>query len=112
MSKTIRIPVARVGEIPVGGVKYVRYGIHQALVYNDGGALKAYVNRCTHMGGPTELARDGVLRCRWHEATFNPQTGMRLSGQAPEGTSLQMISLQTENDEVFALYEIRDEFEF
>jgi nitrite reductase/ring-hydroxylating ferredoxin subunit len=107
-----KILVAKVGEVPVGRTKHFRFGVHQGIAYNDQGTLKAYVNACTHMGGTTELHAPGVLRCRQHFAEFDPATGERLKGQAPEGTRLKPIELLTEGDEVFAKLVIHDEFSF
>jgi nitrite reductase/ring-hydroxylating ferredoxin subunit len=107
-----KIPVAKIGEIPSGKSKSFKYGIQQGIAYNDGGELKAYVNFCSHMGGPTELMPSGILRCRWHYAEFDPKTGQRLSGQAPEGTRLKSIELVTEGESIFAMLEIKDEFSF
>ena len=50
-----KILVAKQGEVEVGRTKSFRFGPHAAIVYNDAGVLKAYMNRCTHMGGPVEL---------------------------------------------------------
>lgn len=109
---TKRIPVAKVGEIPTGKTKSFRFGVQNGIAYNDGGVIKAYLNFCMHMGGPTELMPSGVLRCRWHFAEYDPKTGERLAGQAPEGTKLKPIELVTEGDQIFALLEIKDEFDF
>jgi len=107
-----KIPVAKVDEIPAGRTKHFRFGVWQGIAYNDNGALKAYVNSCTHMGGATELS-DGVLRCCRHAAEFHPATGERLSGQAPEGTRLAPIELVTEGDAVFAILNVpSDPFSF
>ncbi|MBP9868975.1 Rieske 2Fe-2S domain-containing protein [Patescibacteria group bacterium] len=107
-----KIPVAKVGEVPVGRTKHFQFGVHKGIAFNDQGTLKAYVNACTHMGGTTDLHSSGVLRCRQHFAEFDPATGERLSGQAPEGTRLKPIELLTEGDEIFGKLEIRDEFSF
>lgn len=50
-----------------------------AYVFRYKGQLRAFLNRCTHMGGPIELV-DGKCVCRWHEAEFDVTTGERLDG--------------------------------
>lgn len=112
MAFTRKLPVAKVNEIPLGKTKAFRFGIQQGIAYNDGGTIKAYVNFCSHMGGPTELKPTGVLRCRWHFAEFDPKTGQRLAGEAPEGTGLKPIELIEEEGALFAILEIKDEFSF
>ncbi len=97
------------GDLAPGKAKHFSFGPRKGLVYNDDGRLKAYVNACTHMGGTTDL-EGPVLRCRWHHAEFDPKTGARLAGQAPEGTALEPIELVIEGGKVFALWEIIDPF--
>jgi nitrite reductase/ring-hydroxylating ferredoxin subunit len=107
-----KLPVARVGEIAPEKTKVFRFGVQNGIAYNDDGVIKAYVNACPHMGGPTELQPSGVLRCRWHEAEFDPQTGERVCGQAPEGTRLKPIELVIEGEQIFAMLELTDPFSF
>lgn len=106
-----KLPVCRVGEIREGEAKRFRYGIQDGIAYNDGGTLKAYVNFCMHAGGPLDLVSPTRFRCRWHEAEFDPRTGERMCGQAPEGSKLKPIELVTEGDLVLAIWEVKDEFE-
>ncbi len=108
---TIRkLPVARIGEIRPGTTAFFRYGFQQGIAYNDQGTIKAYVNFCTHAGGPVKQC-NGVFECQRHHATFSMSTGERLSGQAPEGTALKSIELVIEGDMIYALWELKDEFE-
>jgi nitrite reductase/ring-hydroxylating ferredoxin subunit len=109
MSLTRKLLVAKVGEIAIGHTKAFRFGIAQGIAYNDKGVIKAFVNKCTHMGGPVELkkaADQPVFRCRWHEAEFNPSTGAALKGEAPAGSMLTPISLTIEGDQIFATLEL------
>lgn len=52
-----------------------------AYVFRYRGQMRAFINRCTHMGGPIEL-KGGQCVCRWHEAAFDPETGKRLDGSS------------------------------
>jgi len=113
-----KLPVCRVSDLPPGKAVSFRYGVSNGIAYNDGRTIKAYLNRCTHMGGSVQLVRtqgsgcDGcVFKCSWHQAEFDPATGARLSGEAPEGTALKAIPLKIENSEIWAMLEIEDEFE-
>jgi nitrite reductase/ring-hydroxylating ferredoxin subunit len=107
-----RVPVAQIGEIPPGRTKTFRYGTANGIAFNKEGTVVAYVNRCTHMGGPVELKeKQGtpVFRCRWHEAEFNPTTGQAIEGEAPQGTKLTPIELTIEGDTIFAVLELADD---
>ena len=100
-----KILVAKVGEIPVGRTKSFRFGVHNGIAYNDQGVIKAYVNRCTHMGGPVTLNESQgkkVFRCQWHQAEFAPETGAAIEGEAPQGTMLAPIELVEEQGSIFA----------
>lgn len=112
-----KILVATTGEIAIGRTKTFRFGPHAAIAYNDQGVLKAYVNRCTHMGGPVELkcnkAGQEIFRCRWHEAEFAPGTGEAIDGEAPQGTRLTPIELVEEAGGFYAIFRLtNDEFNF
>ncbi len=110
MPLTRKVPIARIGEIPVGRTKAFRYGVANGIAFNDHGTIKAYVNRCTHMGGPVELieSRD-IFRCRWHQAEFNPHTGEAVEGQAPQGTFLQPIKVESEGENIVGVLELPDD---
>jgi nitrite reductase/ring-hydroxylating ferredoxin subunit len=115
---TRKLPVGRIADIPPGTTKSFRFGVSDGIAYNDDGVLKAYVNRCTHMGGMVVLKKgpgsgcEGcVFRCVRHFAEFDPSSGERLSGEAPEGTALMPIELVIEGEEVFAKLELKEDFE-
>ena len=103
------LTVCRVQDLKPGHATSFQFGGSNGIAYNDAGTIKAYVNRCTHMGGTVDL-KGPILRCRQHFAEFDPRTGMRVSGQAPEGTGLTPIKLEVEGDQVLAILEIEDEF--
>jgi 3-phenylpropionate/trans-cinnamate dioxygenase ferredoxin component len=69
--------VARVGEIPEGGVKVVRLDDQPVAVFHLHGGYYAIDDICTHDGG--ELASgtiDGsVIECPRHGARFDIRTG-------------------------------------
>lgn len=115
------VPVCRTTDLPPGKALSFRYGISNGIAYNDNGTIKAYVNRCTHMGGTVELVKGSraadngcngcIFRCVRHHAEFDPTTGMRTAGEAPEGSGLTPITLTIEGDQVTALLEMKEEFE-
>jgi len=59
---------------------FVKGKVKGVLVRTDKGII-GYVNRCTHMGGPTTL-REGRLVCLWHGSVYDPATGSVLKGPA------------------------------
>jgi len=71
------VTVARVGEIPPGGVKVVRLDDVPVAVFNIEGRYYAIEDLCTHDGGPlAEGTLEGdVIECPRHGARFNVKTG-------------------------------------
>ena len=119
-----KLPVCRITDLPPGKTLSFRYGPADGIAFNDAGTIKAYLNRCTHMGGMVQLVRESpvvrrqsegcegcVFRCVRHHAEFDPKTGNRTAGQAPEGSALTPITLEMEGDQVFAILELKEDFE-
>ena len=71
------VTVARVGEIPEGGVKVVRLDDLPIAVFHVDGDYYALEDVCTHDGGPLAEGRlDGdVIECPRHGARFAVKTG-------------------------------------
>lgn len=78
------VTVARVGEIPEGGVKIVRVDDQSVAVFRVGGAYYALDDVCTHDGGPlAEGPLEGhVVECPRHGARFDVRDGAVLSPPA------------------------------
>ncbi len=110
MGITREVFVCSVSSLPKGKTCHFQYGPSKGIAYNDDGTIKAFVNRCTHMGGPVELTKDGkFLRCRWHGADFHPCTGAAIDGAGPKGTFLKQIELLEKNGDMFAMLELADD---
>jgi 3-phenylpropionate/trans-cinnamate dioxygenase ferredoxin subunit len=73
--------VAKVGEIPEGGVKVVRVDDDPVAVFHVGGQYYALADLCTHDGGElSDGALDGyVIECGRHGARFDIRTGAVLA---------------------------------
>jgi 3-phenylpropionate/trans-cinnamate dioxygenase ferredoxin subunit len=84
------VTVARVGEIPEGGVKVVRLDDQPVALFLVDGVYYAIDDLCTHDGGPlAEGTIDGsVIECPRHGARFDVRTGeaLRLPATAPVPT--------------------------
>jgi len=106
-----RVLIAGVGEIREGTVKTFHYGQWKGIAYNDAGEIKAYRNVCTHAGAQVRLCAKGTLQCELHEAEFDPKSGKRICGEAPEGSRLTPIEVILDQESIYAEVEIVDEFE-
>ena len=84
------VTVARVGEIPPGGVKAMRLGDREIAVFNISGAYHAMDDVCTHDGGPLAegTIQGHVIECPRHGARFDIRTGavLCMPATAPVGT--------------------------
>ncbi len=68
-------------EEDVRPVYYFFKGKVKGILVRTEKGIVGYVNRCTHMGGPTVL-REKNLVCLWHGSTYDPVTGSVLKGPA------------------------------
>ena len=71
------VTVARVGEIPPGGVKVLHVGDVAVAVFHLEDGYWAIEDVCTHDGGPVAegCLADGVIECPRHGAKFDVRTG-------------------------------------
>jgi 3-phenylpropionate/trans-cinnamate dioxygenase ferredoxin subunit len=78
------VTVARVGEIPDGGVKIVWLDDQPVAVFHIEGQYYAMDDLCTHDGGPVaEGPLDGyVVECPRHGARFDVRDGSVLAPPA------------------------------
>ena len=94
------VTVAKVGEIPVGGVKIVRLEDQQIAVFHLDDGYYAIDDICTHDGGPLAEGRieDHVIECPRHGAKFDIKTGAVLC--LPATTPVPTYAVRTEGDEI------------
>ena len=100
MTTTGFVTVARVGEIPVGGVKVVRVDDQPIALFHLDDGYYAMDDLCTHDGGPlAEGALEGtVIECPRHGARFDVRTGAVLS--LPATAPVPMYEVRVEGDEI------------
>ena len=92
--------VARVSEVPAGGMKQVSVGGKTLALCNVGGTIHAIDNECPHRNGPlAEGQLQGTeLECPWHGARFDVSTGAVLN--PPARTGVKTYKVQVVGEEV------------
>lgn len=81
--------VAELTDVPPGSAISIAFEGDEVAIFNVEGTLYAVSDFCTHAGAPLH---DGTLcgkkiRCRWHAAAFDLETGEPLEGPAVSGIS-------------------------
>lgn len=78
------IPVARSGDVPLGGAKLIEVGGETLLLCNSDGHIFAVANRCSHMDADLACGRvkAGWIACPAHGARFDLATGEPLNPPA------------------------------
>lgn len=84
-----------------GSTTLVKYGFQEAWIVRRGNTFRAFLNLCTHAGGPLRLC-GAKLCCKWHEATFDPETGKALTAPAPLNSMLPEIQIEVRDGKIFA----------
>ena len=96
------VTVARVGEIPVGGVKVVRLDDQPVALFHLAEGYYAMDDLCTHDGG--ELAsgslQDYEIECPRHGARFDIRTGAVLCMPATSDVSTYAVRVQGDEIQV------------
>ncbi len=94
------VTVARLGDIPMGGVKVVRVEDQPVALFHLEGGYFATEDVCTHDGGPlAEGTLDGeVIECPRHGARFNVRTGAALC--LPAVAPVATYDVRIEGDEI------------
>jgi len=94
------VTVARVGEIPEGGVKVVRIDDQPIALFHVDGGYYATDDVCTHDGGPLAEGKiqGDVIECPRHGARFNIKTGDVLC--LPAISPVATYEVEVEGDEI------------
>lgn len=97
------IPVARVSDVPVGGVQLFRYpsGNDPAiLIRRTESEFVAFSQKCSHLACPVHLDRESDrLLCPCHVGVFSAGDGSPLAG--PPRRGLERFSVQVRGGEVW-----------
>jgi Rieske Fe-S protein len=96
--------IARVDEIPVGGMRIFNHPADQEpalLVRLDDSRFVAYDQKCTHLSCPViPQFQAGRLHCPCHEGSFDLATGRPLSG--PPRRPLPRVRLEIRDGRIYA----------
>jgi Rieske Fe-S protein len=99
------VAVAKVGEIPVGGVKLFPYphsGEQCILVRVGEEAYAAYSQKCTHLSCAVFYSQEsGDLVCPCHEGHFSVRDGSVLQG--PPTRPLPAVTLERRGEQLVAI---------
>ena len=100
MSVQSFVTVARVGEIPVGGVKVVRMDDQPLALFHLEDGYFATEDVCTHDGGPLAegILEGEVIECPRHGARFDVKTGAALC--LPAIAPVATYAVRIEGDEI------------
>ena len=100
-----RTVVARIGEIPVGGVKLFQYpkqGEQCIMVRTAEDSYVAYSQKCTHLSCAVFYSREqNRLECPCHQGYFAIQDGSVLQG--PPTRPLPRVILERNGEELIAI---------
>jgi 3-phenylpropionate/trans-cinnamate dioxygenase ferredoxin subunit len=96
------VTVARVGDIPAGGVRVVYVDGVALAVFHVGGSYHAIEDVCTHDGGPlAEGPVEGcVIECPRHGARFDIRTGAVLAPPAFAPVTTHPVRVQGDEIQV------------
>lgn len=102
------LPVSRLSELPVGGVKQFTYpgeGDHCLLIRYAADRWAAYSQKCTHLSCAVYYQPEhGRIYCPCHEGIFDPQTGEPIAG--PPQRRLPQIELREDGGQLIAVREV------
>jgi nitrite reductase/ring-hydroxylating ferredoxin subunit len=91
--------IAKAADVPPGSTLEFTINGDNAILININGQYFAYLNKCTHMGGPSKLEGD-LITCQWHGSQYKPQTGEVVRG--PAAAPLTAVEVEVRGDGVWA----------
>jgi nitrite reductase/ring-hydroxylating ferredoxin subunit len=95
------VPVAKVGDLPAGQMKWVAANRERLVLANVEGEFYALRDVCGHKHAPLSRGKlDGYLiECPLHFAQFDVRTGELVNG--PVSTPIPVYEVRVEGDTVF-----------
>jgi Rieske Fe-S protein len=99
------VHVARIGDVPIGGVKLFRYPTADdpcILIRPDANTVVAYSQKCTHLSCAVYYSAESArIKCPCHEGHFDVASGRVLQGPPPR--PLPRILLRRDVDAIVAV---------
>jgi nitrite reductase/ring-hydroxylating ferredoxin subunit len=94
-------PVAKIGDVPLGGMAVVAIDRERIMLANVDGQLFAMRDMCGHRNAPLSRGRlEGcVVECPLHFAQFDVRTGKLIDG--PISADVPVYEVRVEGDAVF-----------
>jgi len=99
----MEIFLANDADVKEGSTLEVDFAGRPAIIMRVNGHVHAYINCCTHVGGPMKLAGDKIL-CQWHGSAFDAATGQALSEPAPLDSKLIGLPIVIKDGKVYYSY--------
>jgi Rieske Fe-S protein len=90
-------PLARVGDIPVGGGRIFE-GRQVVITQPQAGTIKAFSVTCTHQGCAVTGVSDGTINCACHGSKFDIADGSVSGGPAP--SPLPAVNVKVDGDAI------------
>lgn len=102
MSEQNFVAVARVDEVPPGGVKVVQVGGRSILLCHTRDRIFAVENQCSHAEEPLECGRirAGWIACPAHGARFDLETGEAMNPPAKDPIATFAVRITGETIEI------------
>ena len=99
--------LANDNEVKESETKEIDFAGRPAILFRLNGTVYAYINCCTHVGGPMKLKvkpDTAYLDCAWHDSHFDAETGQALREPAPLDSKLIKLPIQVKEGKVFYVY--------
>ena len=99
--------LANDSDIKEGESKETDFAGRPAILFSLDGEVHAYINCCTHVGGPMKLKvkpHAAYLDCTWHDSHFDAKTGQCFREPAPLDSKLIKLPIQVKEGKVFYMY--------
>jgi nitrite reductase/ring-hydroxylating ferredoxin subunit len=95
------VPVAKVGEVPPGQMKWVAVDRERVVLANVDGTFHALRDVCGHKNAPLSRGKlsGHVIECPLHFAQFDVRTGELLNG--PVSTTVMVYEVRVKADTVY-----------
>ena len=101
----MRVPLIEDAQVQEGQINEVDFFGRSVLVVRTDGRVRAFMNVCTHLGGPLQLGPDGAsFECQWHHACFDARSGTATCPPARSDSRLIRLPIKVEAGQVTYIY--------